>query len=166
MQHSIESAHQLSFRPDCNNTTEVPSSNLRTALSAIPLVSDRCGVDVQWFQERSSQALPNSKELSVKMTFGFLSGSRNFRKLLWVSCEILFLNGHGSIEQLDPAPRLRIDDRFETRNCRLGLCGLIKSPKLSARGTASPLRLLHGALVIWSVYRSRNFGLQGNEYEH
>ena len=25
----------------------------------------RCGVDVQWFQERSSQALPNSKELSV-----------------------------------------------------------------------------------------------------
>ena len=45
--HSIESAHQLSFRPDCNNTAEVPSFTLRTALSAIPLVSDRCGVDVQ-----------------------------------------------------------------------------------------------------------------------
>ena len=28
------------------------------------LVSDLCGVDVQWLQERSSQALPNSKELS------------------------------------------------------------------------------------------------------
>ena len=43
------------------------------------------------------------------MTFGFLSGSRNFCKLLWVSCELLFLHGYAS---------------------------------------ASPLRLLHGALVI------------------
>ena len=32
----MESAHQLSFRPDCNNTAEVPSFTLRTALSAIP----------------------------------------------------------------------------------------------------------------------------------
>ena len=31
----------------CNNTAEVPSFTLRTALSAIPLVSDLCGVDVQ-----------------------------------------------------------------------------------------------------------------------
>ena len=58
-------SHQLSFRPDCSNTAEVPSFTLRTALAAIPLVSDLCGVDVQLFQERSSQALPNSKELSV-----------------------------------------------------------------------------------------------------
>ena len=29
--------------------------------SAITFVSDLCGVDVQWFQERSSQALPNSQ---------------------------------------------------------------------------------------------------------
>ena len=65
VQHSIESAHQFSSRPDCNNTAEVPSFTLRTALSTIPFVSDLCGVDVQWFQERSSQALPNSKELSV-----------------------------------------------------------------------------------------------------
>ena len=28
------------------------------------------------------------------MTFGFLSGSRNFCKLLWVSCEVLFLHGY------------------------------------------------------------------------
>ena len=53
-----ESAHQLSFRPDCN-TAEVPSFTPRTALSAIPFVSDRCGIDVQWFQERSSQACQN-----------------------------------------------------------------------------------------------------------
>ena len=47
----MESAHQLSFRADCNNTAEVPSFTLRTALSAIPFVSDLCGVDFQWFWE-------------------------------------------------------------------------------------------------------------------
>ena len=36
----MESAHQFSSRPDCNNTAEVPSFTLRTALSAIPFVSD------------------------------------------------------------------------------------------------------------------------------
>ena len=56
--------HSLS-RPDCNCTADVPSFTLRPALSEIPLVFDPCGVDVQWLQERSSQALPNSKELSV-----------------------------------------------------------------------------------------------------
>ena len=62
----------------------------------------------------------------------------------------------GSIEWLDPAPRLHIDDCFEIRNCCLGPCDLlrtlwsavIKSPKFAAQGTASPLRLLHGALAI------------------
>ena len=47
----MESAHQLSFRPDCNHTAEVPSLTLCTPLSAIPFVSDLWGVDVQWFQE-------------------------------------------------------------------------------------------------------------------
>ena len=42
---------------------------MRTALSAIPFVSDLCGVDVQWFQERSSQALPKSKEWSCVNDF-------------------------------------------------------------------------------------------------
>ena len=31
----------------------------------------------------------------------------------------------GSIEWLDPAPRLRIDDCFKIRNCRLGPCDLL-----------------------------------------
>ena len=31
------------------------------------------------------------------MTFGFLSDSRNFCKLFWVSCEVLFLHGHAWI---------------------------------------------------------------------
>ena len=69
-EHSMEFAHQFSFRPDCNNTADVPSFIPRTALSAIRFVSDLCGVDVQCFlSERSSQALPNSKELSAYTDF-------------------------------------------------------------------------------------------------
>ena len=71
------------------------------------------------------------------MTFGFLSGSRNFCKLFWVSCEVLFLHGYA---WLDPAPRLRIDDCFETRNCRLGPCGLLLS---SHRSLQLEVRLHH-----------------------
>ena len=74
----MESAHHSLSRPDRNNTADVPSFTLHTALSAIPFVSDLCGVDVQWFQEESSQDLPNSKELSVYTTWGFLFGSKNF----------------------------------------------------------------------------------------
>ena len=48
----MESAHHLSSRPDCNNTAEVPSLVLRTALSAMPIVSDLCGVDVQLIPRR------------------------------------------------------------------------------------------------------------------
>ena len=88
--------------------------------------------------ERSSQALPNSKELSVLMTSGFLSGSRNFCKLLWIhwvarsctttACRWLFRDSQLSLRTLWSA--------------------VIMSTNFSARGTASPLRLLHGALVI------------------
>ena len=81
------------------------------------------------------------------MTLGFLSGSRKFCKLLWFLVKFLFRTDMpGSIGWLSPAPRLRIDDCFEIRNCRLGPCDLLlsKSPKFAARGTASPLRLLHG----------------------
>ena len=42
----MESAHHFSSRPDCNNAADVPSFTLRTALSAIPFVSNLCGVDV------------------------------------------------------------------------------------------------------------------------
>ena len=51
----MESAQHSLSRRDCNNAADVPSFTLRTGLSAIPFVSDLCGVDVQWFQQRSSQ---------------------------------------------------------------------------------------------------------------
>ena len=59
LSHSMESAHQFSSSPDCNNTADVPSFTLRTALSAIPFAYNLCGLHVQ---ERTSQALPNSKK--------------------------------------------------------------------------------------------------------
>ena len=121
----MESAHQFSFIPDCNNTAEVHSFTLRTALSTIPFVSDLCGVDVQWFQERSSQTLPNSKEI----TLGFLSGSKNFCNLLCVSCvKFLFCtNTTGSIGWPSRAPRLHIGDCFEIHNCHWRHCDLLLS---------------------------------------
>ena len=65
----------------------------------------------------------------------------------------------GSIEGLDPAPRLHIGDCFEIRNCRLGPCDLLLSShqNFAARGTASPLRLLHGALVILVLLQISQF---------
>ena len=55
-----------------------------------------------------------------------------------------------SIEWQDLEPRLRTDDCLEIHFLRWGLCDLlfIKSPNFSARGTASPARLLQRALVI------------------
>ena len=53
------------YAASLESPADVPSLILRAALSAIPFVSEQCGVDEQWFQERSSQALPNSKEFSV-----------------------------------------------------------------------------------------------------
>ena len=46
----------------------------------------------------------------------------------------------GSVGWLDPAPRLRIDDCIETRNCRLGPCDLLLS---SHRNLQLEVRLRH-----------------------
>ena len=156
----MESAHQFSSRHDCNNTAEVPSFTLRTALSAIPCVSDLCGVDVHSFQDSSLQDLPISKEFSVWMTFGFLSGSRNCCKLLCVSWEVFVLHGYDWIHWVAKFCTTTAY-RWLFRDSQLSLRTLwyavIKSPKFSARGTASPLRLLHGALVILVLLQISQF---------
>ena len=91
-QHSTESAHHSSSRPDCDSTADVHSFTLRPALSAIPFVSGLRGFDVQWFQERSSQYLPNSRNCHLS-AFGFLVGSRNFMRFFCVFWEVLVLHG-------------------------------------------------------------------------
>ena len=97
------------------------------------------------------------------MTLGFLSGSKNFCKLLSVSWEV-FTETTGSIGWPSPAPRLHIGDCLDIRSCHWRPCDLlvvIKSPNFSARGTAPPLRLLLGALVIlvlWQISQFRSLG--------
>ena len=69
----------------------------------------------------------------------------------------------GSIEWLDPAPRLHVDDCFELRNCRLGPCDLLlSSHQIFLHEVRLPtVRLLHGALVIlvlWQISQFRSLG--------
>ena len=78
----MESAHHFSSKPDCNVTADVPSLILRTTLSAILFVLDRCQI-------------PRN---CLKYDFWlFADGSRNFRKLLSVSWEVLVWHGYDCI---------------------------------------------------------------------
>ena len=64
----------MSWMPRCVTETsheKCLSVTLRASLSAIPLVSDRWGIEAQSFHRRSSQAYPNSKTLSVTISFGW-----------------------------------------------------------------------------------------------
>ena len=118
----------------------------------------------KWFQERSSQALPNSKELSVWMTLGFLFGSKNFCKLLCVSWEVFVLHGYDWIHWVAKSctkTAYRWLFRDSQPSLRTLWSAVIKSPKFPARGTAPPMRLLHGELVIlvlWQISQFRSLG--------
>ena len=78
-------------------------------------------------------------------------GFQELLKLLWVSCEVLFLHGYDWIDWVAKSCTttaywwLFRDSQLSLRTL---WSAVIKSPNFSARGTASPLRLLHGALVI------------------
>ena len=85
------------------------------------------------------------------MTLGFLSSFRNFCKLLWGSCEVLFSHGYAWIHRVAKScttTAYRWLFRASQLSMRTLWSAVIKSPKFSARSTAPPLRLLHGALVI------------------
>ena len=137
--------HQLSFRPDCNNTAKVPSFTLRTALSAIPLVSDRCGVDVQLIPGEIFTSFAEFQGIvSVKWLWVSSRAPRTFASFSLFPVKFLFCTDTtGSIEWPSPAPRLHIGDCFEIHNFQWEPCDLtvIESPKFSARGTAPPLRM-------------------------
>ena len=85
------------------------------------------------------------------MTLGFLSGSKNFCKLCFLRRNCFCTETTGSIGWPSPAPRLHIDDCSKIPNIHWELLwsAVMKSPKYSARSTAPPMRLLHGALVIF-----------------
>ena len=159
----MESVNQFSSRPDCNNTAVIPSFTLRTALSVIRFFLI-FGADVQWFQERSSQTLSNSKELSVWMTLGFLFGSTNFCQLFCVSWEVFILHGYDWIHWVTKScttTAYRWLFRDSQTSLRTLWSAVIKSQKFSAWGTAPPILLLHGTFVIfilWLISQFRSFG--------
>ena len=160
----MESAHHFSSKPHCNSTAEVPSLSLCTALSAVPFVSELWGVNAQWFQDNSSQALPNSKELRVWMTCGLTIGSRNFRKLCSVSWEVFVLHGYDWIHGVARScttTAYRWLFRDSHSSLRTLWPAVIKSTNFSVRGAGFPVRLLQGALVILVILQTsqcRSFG--------
>ena len=100
------------------------------------------------------------------MTLGFLSGSKNFCKLLWVSCEVFVLHGYAWIHRVAKSCTTTAY-RWLFRDSQVSLCSaVIKSPKLSARGTAPKLRLLHGNLVILVLWQISQFRSFDSDYEH
>ena len=98
------------------------------------------------------------------MTLGFLFGSQNFCKLLCVSCEVFVLHGYDWIHwvaKFCTTTAYRWLFRDSHPSLRTLWSAVIKSPKISARGTTLPIRLLHGALVIlvlWQISQFRSFG--------
>ena len=167
VQHSIESAHHFSSRPDCNNTAEVHSFTLRTALSAVPFVSI-CVVSTYNDSRKDLHKLCQiPKNCQSKKKLGLLFGSKNFCKLLSVSWKFLFCTDTtGSIERLDPAPRLHIDDCFEIHPPRWELCDLLSSNHQNFLHEARLCQHVFctGLLWFWSSGRSRNFGLSASEF--
>ena len=87
------------------------------------------------------------------MTFGFLSGSRNFCKLLWVSCEVFVLHGYAWIHWVARSCTTTAY-RWLFRDSQLSLrtlwSAVIKSPKI--------FRTRYSSTVASSAWGPCNFG--------
>ena len=92
------------------------------------------------------------------MTLGFLSGSKNFCKLLWVSCEVFVLHGYAWMHWVSPAP-LHIGDCFEIRKCHRELCDLLSSSQQNFLHEAWLHHCVFCTGPLWSLFfRILNFG--------
>ena len=155
----MESAHLFSFRLDCNNAAEVPSFTLRTALSAIPFVSDLwC-----WRTMIPGKVLTGFAEFQGIVSVGDLRLPIGFQERLQASLGFLWsfvLHGYDWIHWVAKSCTT-IAYRWLFRDSQLSLrtlwSAVIKSPKFSARSTAPPMRLLHGALVILVLWQISQF---------
>ena len=99
-----------------------------------------------------------------KWLLRFLVGPKNICKLFSVSREVFVLHGYDWIHWLaksctTTAYRRLFRDSHPSQ--RTLWSAVIKSPTFSARGTASPVRRLHGALailVLMQMSQFRSFG--------
>ena len=94
------------------------------------------------------------------MTFGFLSGSRNFCKLLWVSCQVLFLHGYAWIHWVAKScTTIAYRWLFRDSQLSLGPCGLLLS---SHRNLQLEVRLRH---CVFCIGISPTAGEEGEDEE-
>ena len=93
--------------------------------------------------------LANPKEFCVKWLKASSSAPRAFASSFRFLVKFLYSHGYAWIHWVAKSCTT-IAHRWLFRDSQLSLrtlwCAVIKSPKFSARGTAPPLRLLHGAL--------------------
>ena len=143
---------------------------MRITLSATPFVSDRWGVEIRWFHDRSSQDLSNSNEWSVLMTFGLCDGSKNFRhRFSGFLVKISFCTDTtGSIEWPRLVPRQRTSECLLIHIPHWGLCD---QPLSSHQNFLLEVELRQCVfckepLSFWFASRLRNFGLLGSEYKY
>ena len=126
----MESAYQFSSRPDCNNTAEVPSFSLRTALSAIPIRFWSVWCRRTMIPGRIFTGFAKFQGIcQCKMTLGFHIWLQEL-----LQAPLCFLRSFGfcthttgSIGLPSPAPRLHIDDCFEIHIYHWELCDLLLS---------------------------------------
>ena len=125
----MESAYQFLSRPDCNNTAEVPSFTLRTALSSIPFV---------FLSVWCRRTMIPGKIFTGFAKFPGTASVNDFRFPIWLEEllqgpfvfpeKVLFCKDMtGSIGWSSPAPRLHMDDCFEIHNFHWELCNLLLS---------------------------------------
>ena len=160
----MESAHQLSFRADCNNTAEVPSCTLRTALSAIPLVSELCGVDVQWFPGEIFTSFAEFQGIGSVIDFRIPIGLQEL-----LQAPLCFVRSFCfAWKRLDPLGSQvlhhdcisMIVSRFTTFTENFVVC-CHQITKIFCTRYDSAKRLLHRAfviLVLWQTSQFRTFG--------
>ena len=138
----MKSAHHSLSRPDCNNTAEVPSFTLRTALSAIPIVSYRWSVDVD-------------SKTDLHRICQIVSGSPG-NVLLYTGMFVSTV-----LPSLLPTTAYRWLFRDSLSSPRILWSAVNKSPKISTLGTTVPVRVLQEALVIFDFKQISKFGSFG-----
>ena len=142
--------HQFSFRLGCNNTAEVPSFTLRTALSPIPF----CFWSVWCWRTM----IPGKIFTSFAKFQGIVIGKDFWLPLGFQELLQAWIHWVGKSCTTTAYRWLFRDSQFSLTTL---WSAVINSPKISARGTAPPLRLLHGALVIlvlWQISQFRSSG--------
>ena len=158
--HSIESAHQFSSRPSCNNTAEVPSfCALLSQQFHLFLI---CVVSTYNDSRRNLHRLCRiPRNCQRKTTLGF--DSKKFCKLLCVSCEVFVLHGYDWFHWVAKSCTTTAY-RWLFRDSQLSLrtlwSAVIKSPKFSCTRYGSAIASsARGPCNFWSSGRSRNFSV-------